>query len=258
MRAGKDDKFHIWDGPYESWDHACKAANNYKPAGKGGAFTSERWLDRVHNHLVDYRKEFNTYGVALPPRSSNLPAIVGMIKPKNILDFGGSSGWTYEYLKYSGLASSIDSYVIVENADIVELMRESGLHETSVKYSTFNDDIDFCDIVYCNSVLQYFQSNSEFLDLVGRCKPEYILLDDLLAKGDEDFFAIQRYYEVAMPHRFIGLNNLLRNFALAGYQPVFQVPTGCPILGQVMPTPMENFPIDLQIRYSLSILLKRS
>ena len=258
MGAENDAKFYIWNGPYSSWTKACEMAQSYKPAESGGAFTSSRWLDRVRHHLLDYRKEYEAYGIALPPRPSNLPGITTLVKPKKIVDLGGSSGWTYEYLKYSGLESGIESYTIVENPDIVSLMNASGFHDSKVKYCTFEDEIKACDILYCNSVLPYFETNSEFLDLVFRANPEYILLDDLLARGDDDFFAIQRYYEMAMPHRFLGLNKLLGELASAGYKAIFQAPTGCPVLGQVIPTPMENFPTEFQIRYSLSILFKKN
>lgn len=257
MGEENDAKFYIWEGPYLSWAKACEVAQNYKPAEFGGPFTSSRWLERVRNQLLDYRKEYEAFGIALPPRQSNLPAITALVKPKKIVDLGGSSGWTYEYLKYSGLESAIDSYMIVENADIVQLMSSSGLHDSKVKFCTFEDKIQVCDILYCNSVLPYFETNFEFLRLVDQCDPEYILLDDLLARDGNDFFAIQRYYEQAMPHRFIGLDSLLNNLLSIGYELAYKVPCASLIMNKLMPVPMQNFPEEFRLRYSLSALFRK-
>ena len=257
MGPEKDEKFFIWDGPFTSWKKACEVAQNCKPAESGGAFTSGRWLDRVRNHLLDYRKEYYAYGIALPPRPSNLPTITALVKPKKIVDFGGSSGWTYEYLKYSGLESAIESYTIVENADIVGLMNASGLHDSKVKYCTLEDEIKVCDIVYCNSVLPYFQTNSEFMGLIDKCEPDYILLDDLLARDGDDFFATQRYYEQTIPHRFIGFDSLSDDLLSLNYELLYKAPCASLITGKLMPVSMQNFPEEYKLRYSLSALFRK-
>jgi hypothetical protein len=120
----------VWRGLYSTWDEACNAAKNYG----GEVFSSERWLERITKQLLDYREEFRQYGIALPPRPSNLPLVCAMISPATIVDFGGSSGWCWDYLKHTWHSHTISSYIIVELARIVEYMTKARLHEAPVIY----------------------------------------------------------------------------------------------------------------------------
>jgi putative methyltransferase (TIGR04325 family) len=112
--------------------------------------------------------------------------------------------------------------------------------------------------LYCASVLQYFQSNDEFLALVERSHPEFILLEDLVATANEDFFSVQMFRGSAIPYRFLGLQSLLRELAVAGYFVLARYPYLSPIRGLVAPLPMDNFPPFRQLRYCSSVLLKCS
>ncbi len=125
-------------------------------------------------------------------------------------------------------------------------------------YTTIADLPQACDLLYCNSVLQYFGSNAEFLDIVTAVKPRHILLDDLLAKGDTDFFSTQAYYGTDIPHRFLGMNQLVGNLKSVGYRLAFSAPFASPILGRIGPLPMENFPEAFRLRHSLTALFARS
>ncbi|CAN4273559.1 Putative methyltransferase, LIC12133 family [Methylophilaceae bacterium] len=244
----------IWNGTYLSWDQACEAA---KVIGTGSGPSSDRWFKRITQQLLDYRDEFGEYGVAMPPRPSNLPLVCAMTKPYAIIDFGGSSGWCWDYLHNSVSSHRIESYVVIETEEVVNYMCESGLHNMRVKYKTINDSIKACDLLYCNSVLQYFASNATLISLINRTNPKYILLEDLVANGDDDFYTVQTYYEFGMPYRFIGLTNLLNELKEQGYAQLSSHPYASPILGAIKPFNMGNFPTDKQIHYSLSILLKR-
>ena len=220
-------------------------------------FSGEHWLTRITQQLSDYRDEFRQHGIAMPPRPSCLPLVCAMADPSRIIDFGGSSGWCWDYLKNSLPALRISSYCVVETEAVVDFMIRSGIHVDPVSYSSLSGCIDSFDLLYCNSVLQYFGSNGLFLSLVKRSDPKYILLDDLVAKGDDDFFSVQPYHGCAMPVRFIGLKRLLQELSDSGYVEIARYPYASPIGGVVKPLEMGNFPGKNRIRYSLSVFLKR-
>ncbi len=244
---------HIWNGPFNTWAEACAAAPDL-----GDAFESKRWLDRIVQQLREFRELRVADGIALPPRPCNLPLICALTQSASIIDFGGSSGWCYDYLANTRQSGAIASYVIVEIPRIVEHMKHAALHGAPVNYKTMTDPLQPCDLLYCNSVLQYFESNAVFLELIDKVRPRYILLDDLLAKGRDDFFATQNYYHTAIPHRFLGLENLLSDARSKGYELLSATPFASPILGAMKPLPMDNFPEAFRVRYAMSVLLARA
>ena len=136
-------------------------------------------------------------------------------------------------------------------------MRQSGLHKKLIEFKTINDLIPQSDLLYCNSVLQYFSSNVEFISLIKKVMPEYIFLEDLVATSDDDFFSVQNYYHTGIPYRFIGLTNLLNEFSEQGYQEIFRSPYPSIIEGVIKPFGMANFPKSKRIRHSIIILFKK-
>ena len=255
MTEGKEPaRPFIWRGVYPTWEAACAAADSENGER---AFRSARWLDRITQQLIDYRTAFTEHRMALPPRPSNLPLVCAMSGAATVVDLGGSSGWSWDYLFNSLPTNQIASYVIVELESVVQHMRESGLHGATVSYQTSAEPLERCDVLYSNSVLQYFPSNSPLLSLVARTRPQVILLDDLVAHGDDDFFTTQTYFDSAIPYRFIGLGQLLRDLSELGYRGVLRGPYASPIRGAVDPFEMSNFPEEKRIRYSSTLLLSR-
>ena len=253
MPAKKSSNY-IWKGIYPTWTSACEAA---KVMGSDVGFSDDRWFQRIKQQLLDYRNELQQYGVAMPPRPSNLPLVCAIVDPNSVLDFGGSSGWCWDYLKSSVVSHHINSYQIVETKDVVNFMNESKLHNDPVQYMTIDAKIKSCDLFYCNSVLQYFESNAILMQLIEQTKPRYILLDELAAKGGEDLYSLQTSYDSKIPYRFIGLSKLLAELEHHGYDEMARYPYASPILGVIKPFEMENFPKEKQLRYSLSVLLQK-
>jgi putative methyltransferase (TIGR04325 family) len=136
-------------------------------------------------------------------------------------------------------------------------MRTTGLHEPPVRFAVASEGVDQCDLLYCNSVLQYFGSNAELLDLAQNGGPRHILLDDLLATDGDDFFTTQLYYDTVIPCRFVGLDRLTAELEGIGYTRLMAVPFATPILGMVKPLPMENFPAERRVSHPLSVLFER-
>jgi putative methyltransferase (TIGR04325 family) len=245
---------YTWNGICPTWDAAGEVAKALGTGEWGG----DRWFKRITQQLLDYRNEFREYGVAMPPRPSSLSLVCAMTNPNAILDWGGSSGWCWDYLQNSAPNNSINSYGVIETEEVVKYMNRAGLHNNSVEYKTINDSINSCDLLYCNSVLQYFGSNAPLMSLIERTTPEYVLLEDLIAMGEEDFYTVQTYYNSGIPYRFLGLAKLLSELLCQGYTEIVRYPYASPILGVIKPFEMGNFPQEKQVRYSLSILLQKA
>lgn len=244
---------YIWDGLYQSWDEACRVAVEQSRVHSGRG-----WLQRIMQQILEYRKEYQQYGTAMPPRPSNLPLVCSLVSPKSIVDLGGSSGWCRDYLENSTRDLRVSSYTVIELPAVVEFMKQSRVHRSAVDYKSQGDELQQCDLLYANSVLQYFESNVPLLDLIELCRPRHVLLDDLVAKDDEDFFTIQAHRDAAMPYRFIGLSKLLDQLAHKGYRCLISQPYPSPVFGVIAPLEMSNFPKDKQLRYSLTILFEKT
>jgi putative methyltransferase (TIGR04325 family) len=244
---------YIWKDIYPTWDEACKAAKAAGGEGLGG----ERWFQRITQQISDYRDEFQQYGIAMPPRPSSLPLVCAMTNPGAIVDFGGSSGWCWDYLQNSLPRHRVSYYGVVETDEVVNYMKNSGIHKAPVNYLSLNDALDPCDLLYCNSVLQYFGSNAPLLSLIERTTPQFILLEDLVVKGEDDFFSVQSFRDSAIPYRFLGLHKLHQELSHSGYIELVRYPYASPVLGAIRPLEMGNFPEAKQLRYSSSILLKK-
>jgi putative methyltransferase (TIGR04325 family) len=245
---------YIWNGIYPTWEEASRASRAVGGLGLGG----ERWFQRITQQLSDYRSEFRQYGIAMPPRPSNLPLVCATVSPRSIVDFGGSSGWCWDYLQNALPGNMVSSYRVVETNEVVGYMKTSGLHGKPVDYVSLDELSGPCDLLYCNSVLQYFGSNEPLLSLIGRSAPAFILLEDLVGKGEEDFFSLQTYYDSALPFRFIGLGKLCRELRLCGYTESVRYPYAAPIRGVLKPYDMGNFPENMRLHYTSSMLFKKA
>jgi putative methyltransferase (TIGR04325 family) len=243
----------VWSGLYTTWEEACTAANTLGGNGQSG----EEWFDRITYQLIDYRKEISQYGVAMPPRATNLPQHCSLTRPTSILDLGGSSGWCWDHLINSGVGEHVSSYYIVETQEVVDYMTAKALQSAPVLYQTLEEPLAPVDTLYCNSVLQYFESNEVFISVIEHTCPEFILLDDLVAVDHKDFFTVQLFRGSAIPYRFLELQSLLNSLTGLGYRMVLRCPYPSPIRGLIAPLPMENFPAKNRLRYSSSLLLKR-
>ncbi len=243
----------VWSGLYTTWQEACMAANVLS----GNGLSREEWFDRITGQLVDYRKEISQYGVAMPPRATSLPQHCSLTRPTSILDLGGSSGWCWDHLINSGGGEHVSSYYIVETQEVVDYMTCNALQSDPVLYQTLEEPLAPVDTLYCNSVLQYFESNEVFISVIEQTLPEFILLDDLVATNQKDFFTVQLLRESAIPYRFLELQSLLNSLTELGYRMVLRCPYQSPIRGLIAPLPMENFPAKNRLRYSSTLLLKR-
>lgn len=241
---------NIWDGIYHSFNEA---------KSKGKAFSSKRWLGRITDQLLDYRNEVQREDSTsvLPPRISELPILTADIKPSSIIDFGGSSGWTYEYLKNSVSNLSLDIYLVIEIDEIVNHAKEKKFHGPPVSFQTDAGNVKSADILYTNSVLQYVHDDSIFSKLIESTNPEYILIEDFIGGEFDDYYTLQNYYEYRIPVKFRNRKEFLSNIQKYGYELIISKPYPSIIYEKIIKFPMDNFPEDKQVGYSETILFRR-
>lgn len=246
-------KFLVWEGIFHSWDEAVRSAGGAD--GEEG-FSNEKWFDRISSQLNSFRTEFDSFGIAVPPRPTNLSTVVALTKPKTILDVGGSSGWIFDYLNSIVIDSKIKRYSILEVPDIVSISKKFN-HSSKVKYYADYNKIGSCDLLYTNSVIQYFPSNDFLLKVIQKATPQFILVDDLYAGDNEEFFSNQISYGKKIPHRFLSFEKFRKEISREGYRLILKQPFHTPILGQYQPKPMDHFPEKYRLRYSLSVVFQK-
>nr|WP_254846975.1 hypothetical protein [Leptospira alexanderi] len=142
----------VWDGVFSTWEEAIRSA-----AGVDGekGFSNERWFERILDQLNSFRLEIKEFGIAVPPRPTNLPMVISLTNSRTIVDLGGSSGWIYDYLNSITFLNKIKKYSILEVSDVVSRSKRFN-HSNKVRYYTDFKEIFQCDLLYTNSVIQYF------------------------------------------------------------------------------------------------------
>jgi putative methyltransferase (TIGR04325 family) len=73
------------------------------------------------------------------------------------------------------------------------------------------------DVLYSNSVLQYFQDYSTLTKLVTTLSPKYILLDDVITSTGQTFYSLQNYYGISIPYCFSSLFDIQKTCSELGY-----------------------------------------
>lgn len=241
----------VWEGVYDSWEEASAV-------GKG--FTSKRWLDRIINQLNEYKIERNNFGcTAIPPRPSLLPMLCSLTNPNSIVDLGGSSGWLWYYIKDSIQNITIKQFDIIELEEICEYFKNSNFHiEQPIRYLELNEIIDNYDILYTNSVLQYFKDEIVLNDIINKTKPKFILIDNFLGGMIDEYYSCQIYYEDRIPVKFRNSEHFIKNMIKIKYDLVFSRPYVSKIRNITQTLPMSKIPEKKRLRYGLSFLFKRT
>jgi putative methyltransferase (TIGR04325 family) len=206
----------IFQGLFVDWPSVCEAA---KYSGEGSrsteAFNSDRWMTRQHEMLALARA--GDY-----PRPTNLPFLQAICNPEFIVDLGGGSGWTSELLSKSKI-TGYRSYIVLEIPNVCrEFSREFSEDSSMSFFSSISEAPDWMisrtDVLYSNSVLQYFQDYSTLTKLVSSLSPGYILLDDVITSTGETFYSLQNYYGISIPYCFSNLLDILKECTGLGYE----------------------------------------
>jgi hypothetical protein len=109
-------------------------------------------------------------------------------------------------------------------------------------------------LLYSNSVLQYFENNSEFLRIIGEIIPVTIILDDV-AGSNQEFYSLQNYYGYAQINRFMDIDKLIQQICKAGYQISLKKPYQRSFSSQMIPKIWlgQDFVNDLELPSSWTL-----
>lgn len=240
---------YIWEGVYKTLEEA-------KAKGKG--FASSRWKERINSQLLNYRDEIQDHSLVMPARMSDLPFLVTLTNARRIVDFGGSSGWVYDFLNQAMPNNNIEDYVIFELEEIVQYMQDAELHSAPVSYISDIGDFNCergVDIFYTNSVLQYIYDDASIQEVINKSKPKWLLIDDFIGGDFENYFSLQNYYESHIPIIFRNRKDFIDS--LKEYELMLSKPYRAEIFGAIQELPMNNFPIDKRVRFGETLLLRR-
>ena len=240
----------VWEGVYQTWHEATSM---------GEGFSGQRWLKRIVQQLEDYHKDRKLHGnLGLPPRPCSLPILCSLTNPDSIVDFGGSSGWVWYYMKECIPNLSIKKYDIIENDEICQYFKNSNYHDDQlIHYFTSNEYDGNCDILYTNSTLQYIKDDIMFFRFIERTKPRYLLVDDFLGGEFDDYFSTQIYYDIKIPVKFRNQIKFKSCIESLSYELLFLKNYVTTIRGVVQPFPMSNMPKDKRVRFGKTLLFKK-
>lgn len=244
-----DNSLAIWEGVFQNYEEVEK---------KGTVFSGHIWKKRIIKQLVDFRKQSLENKIVSPPRSSDLPILHSITASNSIIDFGGSSGWNYEFLKHSSLHSKIQKYLIIEIDEIVELMKSKELQKEPVTFATHLQKKQAFDILYSNSVLQYIYDDDLFTQIINNASPKWILIEDFLGGDFHDFFSVQSFYEDKIPVKFRNIDSFVKKISDTGYKLYFRKKYPSVINGIQQDLPMESLPEDCRVKNGINFLFKKN
>ncbi len=239
----------IWDGVYRTWSDAKKT---------GEGFKSDKWLKSIIKQLDDYLIEIKKFGnEAIPPRPSSLPMLFSVLNPESVIDFGGSNGWTWYYLKQCIPNISLKKYRIIENQLINNYYTHSKFHvDQPIQYSSNVITNETYELFYSNSAIQYLNNDDVLLKLIKDIKPKYILFDDFLGGDFDDYYSSQIYYNNYIPVRFRNEKSFLNNMSDMSFKLIMKSDYLTKIKGRVGELPMQNIPKKRRVRFAKTLLFE--
>jgi putative methyltransferase (TIGR04325 family) len=207
---------YIWQFRFENYADAVAAKEFYNPAvalqSPGGGFDSTEWLSKQKTMFeLAVRGEL--------PRHTSIVEFLDRDHIENIIDFGGGPGWIWAYLVHMNSHGNISYY----NCELESSRQAFEFQNPKLPNMNFIEREDISDLIfdknllYCNSVLQYFEDNSVILELIQTSNPVSIILDDV-AGGSEEFFSLQNYYGYLQINRFLNLERLINEVCSQGYK----------------------------------------
>jgi len=214
MRLRKIDPKHIWQLKFNDYAEAKSAQefyNNLNYSEIQGGFNSIEWQGKQQKML-----ELAFDGKL--PRYTILPELLPDLEIQNLIDYGGGPGWIWAYLVKMNLASNI-SYFNVELESSRIPFESMTRNLPRMKFMDLGELPDFHDsktLLYFNSILQYFEDNSELIKIVKKIKPIQLVLDDV-AGSAEEFYSLQNYYGFLQINRFLSIEKLITQVCELGY-----------------------------------------
>lgn len=254
--APGNSSFNIWEGFYKTFQEA-------KTEALGLGFSGDVYLARAlaaANECLDSLKAKKPIPQFHKQRSNLLPPIAAMIMRDSlsVLDFGGGLGIGYMTLLESlPDATSKIRYIITEVSEVCELGEQLHGGGRGITYLPSIPLSTSFDIVHAASSLQYIENWKEWVSTITIISPKYILLSDVFAGEINSYVTLQNYYGSRIPHWFLNIHELLKEFEKSGYQLIMKSAVSSRRLNQEDVLPMANFPPNLRLHESLHLFFKK-
>ena len=215
MQSSEVNLNYIWQFKYKNYQSATAFQESYNVSMKtlhSGGFNSPEWLGKQKGMLANASE-------GSLPRPSSITEFLLRQKFDNLLDWGGGPGWIWAYLLKTNLHGQLNYFNL-------ELESSKLAFEYLTQYLPRMKFVDFGEItslahennlLYGNSILQYFDDNSVLLKIIKEISPISIVLDDI-AGHEEEFFSLQNYYGFLQVNRFLNLNKLISEVVGLGYK----------------------------------------
>ena len=200
---------------------------------------------------------------ALPRfNASLLPLLASIMSEKlghvRILDFGGGPGVTYVHVA-GGISNpeKLD-YHIVDTEVICRIGDEVFPGDERVHFHTALPDLaERVDIVHLGSSLQYIDDWKNLLKRLATYQPHYFMLTDVPAGTMASYVTAQNYYGSRIPARIFNFQEIVAEMAANAFSLLFHSKFEGTYFGKVQPMPMDNFPKDLRVGDTCSLLFCR-
>jgi putative methyltransferase (TIGR04325 family) len=212
---------YIWQFRFDSYTEARLLEEEFNESlqhNRLGGFDSTEW----------HTRQLAMLDIALDsklPRPSTITEFLMSEKFENLIDLGGGPGWIWVYLLKTNQAENL-SYFNVELAGSRLAFDYLTKELPRMKFVELGELIELKgarNLLYANSVLQYFESNSELLKLIELTDPKCIILDDIAGAKDE-FYSLQNYYGYLQVNRFANIDSTIQEITQMGYSLMMRRP----------------------------------
>ncbi len=168
----------------------------------GKKFPADVWQVRQLEFLRKSR-------LGISPRAESISEILAKEKDLKIVDFGGGSGWLFQYLK--ALGYDANCLAIVETDESISWFNKGNIDSVwkTNKELTELELNGQKEVFYSNSCIQYVDKIEPFLGLILKKPWTYLILEDIPNLENRDIWTCQNYYGYLSPYHFFNINSLI-------------------------------------------------
>jgi putative methyltransferase (TIGR04325 family) len=175
------------------------------------SFPAEIWKARQLEFLRKAK-------LGLSPRVESITKILESERDLSIVDFGGGSGWLFQYLGTLGFKSNC--LMIVETEESISWFKEK---DSDFFWITNNAFFHFeltgdKNVFYSNSCIQYLGNLEAFFEEILTKSWSYLILEDVPNLETQDCWTCQNYYGYMSPYHFFKKDNLISLIESHGFE----------------------------------------
>lgn len=230
--------------------------NNKTPPSWRGIYNYneiKKYIDEVHENKIWLNKIKNEYKNIIKKnvdfinfRPCNINIITSIYNIKTIIDFGGSNGWAYHYLK-NYLTKKKIIFNVFEKEEICKVFSKKN---KEINYISDIDRLKTYDFFYTNSTIQYILNEKYVKNFIKKTKAKYLMFDDLFAGQIDDFYSLQKYYEYKIPVKFRNIDKFNKMIKNLNYRLIFNEPYIGMHRKKYQKLPMNGFKKNFKLDYS--------